>query len=103
MTQTEIEAYDAMMADRDSWKERFLRLAKEKALCPSDATACSADVVNQLKQLADDWFARAVDEMGGAVKEKNARDGMNFYQHTARAAVLCDCRKQLMEIILPYD
>jgi hypothetical protein len=42
MTQTEIEAYDAMMADRDSWKERFLRLAKEKALCPSDATACSA-------------------------------------------------------------
>ena len=41
MTQNELEAYDAMMADRDSWKERFLRLAKEKALRPLDAAACS--------------------------------------------------------------
>jgi hypothetical protein len=60
-------------------------------------------MTDQIKALADDWFARAVDEMNGAVKEKNARDGMNFYQHTARAAVLSDCRKQLMEIILPKD
>jgi hypothetical protein len=62
---------------------------------------CSADFADQLKRLADDWFARAVDEMNGAIKEKNARDGMNFYQHTARAAVLNECRQQLMEIILP--
>jgi len=69
----------------------------------SDDSTCSADLVDQLKRLTDDWFARAVDEMNGAVKEKNARDGMSFYQHTARAAVLSDCRKQLMEIILPND
>jgi len=77
--------------------------AKEEAEARRSAAACSADVVDQLKRLADDWFARAVDEMNGAVKEKNARDGMNFYRHTARAAVLSDCRKQLMEIILPND
>ncbi len=74
---------------------------KEKADDRLARTPCSADFVDQLKRLADDWFARAVDEMNGAVKEKSARDGMNFYQHTARAAVLSDCRKQLMEIILP--
>jgi hypothetical protein len=77
--------------------------AKEKANDRLALTTGSADVVDQLKRLADDWFARAVDEMNGAVKEKNARDGMNFYQHTARAAVLSDCRKQLMEIILPNN
>ena len=70
---------------------------------PSDEAACSAGVADQLKRLADDWFARAVDEMDGAVKEKNARDGVNFYQHTARAAVLSDCRRQLMKIILPNE
>ena len=67
------------------------------------ATPCSACGQDRLKRLADDWLALAVDEMNGAVKEKNARDGMNFYQHTARAAVLSDCRKQLMEIILPNE
>jgi hypothetical protein len=67
----------------------------------SPSTLCSADFTDQLKGLADDWFARAVDEMNGAIKEKNERDGMNFYQHTARAAVLNECRQQLMEIILP--
>ena len=77
--------------------------AKEEADDRLALTTGSADMVDQLKRLADDWFARAVDEMNGAVKEKNARDGMNFYQHTARAAVLSDCRKQLMEIILPND
>ena len=78
-----------------------MRAAKEKADDRLPLTTGSADVVDQLKRLSDDWFARAVDEMVGAVKEKNARDGMNFYQHTARAAVLSECRKQLMEIILP--
>ena len=52
-------------------------------------------------QMAQTWHDRAVEEMACAIREKNARDGMNFYQHIARAAVLSDCRKQLMEIILP--
>lgn len=58
-------------------------------------------MVDRLKRLTDDWFSDATDEMDCAIKEKNVRDGMNFYQHTARAAVLCACRNQLLEIILP--
>ena len=57
MTKTEIEAYDAMMADRDSWKERFLRLAKEKALRPSDATACSPSST-PIMDAAEGWNDR---------------------------------------------
>ena len=67
----------------------------------SSPVACSADLVDQLKRLTDDWFSDATDEMDCAIKEKNNRDGMNFYQHTARASVLCACRSQLLEIILP--
>lgn len=39
MTKTELEAYDAMSADRDRWRERAERL---ESFCPSDATPCSA-------------------------------------------------------------
>lgn len=39
MTPTELEAYDAMIADRDRWKERAERL---ESLFPSGAVPCSA-------------------------------------------------------------
>ena len=39
MTPNELEAYDAMMHDRDRWRERAERL---ESFCPSDATPCSA-------------------------------------------------------------
>jgi hypothetical protein len=39
MTPNELEAYDAMMHDRDRWRERAERLER---LYLSDATACSA-------------------------------------------------------------
>jgi hypothetical protein len=52
MTETETKAYDSLMADRDSWKERFLHLAKDKALCPSNETFCSASFAMARRLLA---------------------------------------------------
>jgi hypothetical protein len=80
-----------------------MRAETEGLSARRSAAACSADAVERLLDLAQNWHDRAVDEMAGAVREKNARDGMNFYQHTARAAVLSDCLKHLMEIILPNE
>jgi len=39
MTPNELEAYDAMIASRDQWRERAERL---ESLCPSGAVPCSA-------------------------------------------------------------
>ena len=39
MTNNQHEAYDAMIADRDQWRQKAERMEN---LCPSDATACSA-------------------------------------------------------------
>ena len=52
MTETETKAYDSLMADRDSWKERFLHLAKDKVLCPSNETFCSASFAMARRLLA---------------------------------------------------
>jgi hypothetical protein len=61
MTPNELEAYDAMMHDRDRWRERAERL---EGLCPSDATTCSPvfsvdydlirKVMDSLNHLGDD-------------------------------------------------
>lgn len=42
MTPNELETYDAMIADRDRWKERSEKLER---LCPSDATGYSQSVI----------------------------------------------------------
>ncbi len=52
MTPNELEAYDAMMHDRDRWRERAERL---ESLCPSDATPCSAALAEARKEAAQNW------------------------------------------------
>ena len=111
MTPNELEAYDAMIADRDRWKERAERLER---LYPSGAAPCSAGPVtlrNVLIVMAADMLMTGEMPPEDASdwsfsKSTTLRDKVRVIGHARRARE--QCRKwgvRLSEIAksLPND
>ena len=80
MTPNELEAYDAMIADRDRWRERAERL---ESLYPSGAAPCSADMLmtgEMPPEDASDW---------GFSKSTTLRDKVRVIGYARRSREQC--------------